>query len=124
GQGACGNRFVRNIVICNDPKSALLGVNTNTKDAFVECNYNLYFPGEGQDPVIAGVPDGSYEQWRQFGFDADSVIADPCFVDNTAGAYQLRPESPAFALGFVPIDLDSIGLQRPAGLPGAARGRI
>ena len=38
------------------------------------------------------------------------VDADPLFVDAEAGDFQLRPDSPAFSLGFEPIPVEKIGL--------------
>jgi len=37
------------------------------------------------------------------------VIADPLFVNAATDDYRLRPESPAFALGFEPIPIERIG---------------
>ncbi len=115
GKGATGNRFVRNVISSTDPESAILNVNSMTGEAFAECDYNLYSPVEGQEPIVTGAPNDSYDRWRDMGFDTHSIIADPCFVDAAGGDYRLRPESPAFKLGFQPIDFDSIGLERPAG---------
>ena len=39
------------------------------------------------------------------GLDTHSLIADPLFVDVENDDYRLKPESPAFNLGFVPIEL-------------------
>ena len=39
----------------------------------------------------------------------ESVEADPLFVDPENGDYTLKPESPAFALGFKPFDWKSCG---------------
>jgi hypothetical protein len=55
------------------------------------------------------------------GFDAHSVIADPLFEDLRAEDYRLKPESPAFRLGFQRIPIERIGLRpflkkgKPAG---------
>ena len=47
---------------------------------------------------------------RGSGFDRESVIADPKFVDRAGGDYRVREDSPAWDLGFVPLPLDEIGL--------------
>lgn len=47
--------------------------------------------------------------WQTLGMDRHSVIADPLFVDPARDDYRLRPESPAFGLGFQPIPVDKIG---------------
>lgn len=44
-----------------------------------------------------------------YGLETDSLIADPCFEDAQNHNFSLRPESPAFALGFCPIDLRDVG---------------
>ncbi|HSW44667.1 MAG TPA: right-handed parallel beta-helix repeat-containing protein [Phycisphaerae bacterium] len=42
------------------------------------------------------------------------VNEDPLFVDAARGDYRLKPESPAFKLGFKPIPVDRIGLYQDA----------
>jgi hypothetical protein len=56
-------------------------------------------------------PLGTLDQWRAAGFDANSLVADPLFVDVAKDNYRLKPASPALKLGFVPIPFDKIGLQ-------------
>lgn len=73
---------------------------------------NLYWLTGGR-PIRFG--SWSIDQWREKGQDAASAIADPLFVNVTEGDYTLRPESPAFRLGFEAIDLSSVG-PRPPGL--------
>ena len=71
------------------------------------------------EPVITR-PDGvdSFDQWLGLGLDKHTIIADPCFVDPAKNDYTLKPDSPAFRLGFVPLDFSTVGLR---GRPGAAR---
>lgn len=45
------------------------------------------------------------------GIDSNSLVADPLFTDMANEDFSLRPDSPALKLGFVPIDMNSIGLQ-------------
>ena len=118
GDKATGNRFVRNILCYSDPESALLGIATNTLSAFSECDHNLYGTPGGSEPALhepwvaeGKEPVKTYEGWRQKGFDANSIVADPLFVDSDGGDYRLRPDSPAFKLGFQPIDVSKIGPQ-------------
>jgi hypothetical protein len=51
----------------------------------------------------------SFEEWRQRGKDAHSVYADPLLVDPALGDFRLKPDAPALALGFRPIDLTQVG---------------
>ena len=53
------------------------------------------------------------EGWQQRGHDRDGVVADPGFIDAANGDFRLRPDSPALALGFVPVDHAKAG-RRPA----------
>ncbi|NUQ00669.1 MAG: right-handed parallel beta-helix repeat-containing protein [Armatimonadetes bacterium] len=53
-----------------------------------------------------------WESWQALGFDRNSLVADPLFVDAERDNYRLRPESPAFKLGFQPIPIDEIGPYR------------
>jgi len=56
--------------------------------------------------------DRSFASWQDAGYDSHSVLADPLFVDPSAGDYRLSPQSPAFGLGFEQIDVSRIGLSR------------
>jgi hypothetical protein len=49
------------------------------------------------------------EAWRGHGYDRESVVADPGFTDPAHDDYTLRPDSPLYALGFVPIPQERIG---------------
>ena len=118
GEASTGNRFVRNIVCYSDPESAALNVTKNTMTAFSECDYNVYATPGGAEPRVLDcwAQNGKqtvsdYEEWRGKGFDANSIVADPLFVDAENGDYRLRPDSPAFKLGFRPIDVSRVGPQ-------------
>lgn len=54
-------------------------------------------------------PATEWEAWQLAGADAHSVVADPLFVDPEHGDFTLRPESPAWKLGFEPIPFGDIG---------------
>jgi dienelactone hydrolase len=86
---------------------------TNTFDF----DWNLYYdPNQKLEEVrFAGA---TWEEWQKRGKDLHSVYADPLFVNPTKGDFQLKPGSPAFALGFKPIDLREVGpLPRHLHLP-------
>ena len=94
--------FEHNIVLWN--KGMLLDGNySGTNYLFAS---NLYWPVGGGDVRF---DKWSFEQWKQRGQDAGSLIADPRFVGVAADDYGLHPDSPAFKLGFQPINLKAVG---------------
>ena len=105
-----GNVFQRNIVGFSRPDASLLRV--TSREGIKRLDENLYFL-RGHGPLkVAGFEAGSFEKWRAAGFDRNSVIADPLFVNVDQGDYRLRPESPAWKLGFKPIPFEKIGIQK------------
>ncbi|MHB0998324.1 MAG: right-handed parallel beta-helix repeat-containing protein [Armatimonadota bacterium] len=50
-----------------------------------------------------------WESWKSLGLDKHSVVADPMFVNPAKDDYRLKPNSPAFKLGFKLIPVDKIG---------------
>jgi len=94
--------FERNIVYGSE--GPLLGGRWD--DDKYRLNHNLYFY-TGDGPIKFA--DWPFEKWQARGQDRDSLIADPLFVDPENGDFSLKPESPAFKLGFRPIDLSKVG---------------
>ena len=104
------NRFERNILYYpgNGVSSAywVRHVVNTTNNRFTK---NVIWNGSTgpspfvQDPEawLHGSSNGKYSwtKWNSFGFDADSIIADPLFVDPANDNYLLQPNSPARALG-------------------------
>ncbi|MCS7224558.1 MAG: right-handed parallel beta-helix repeat-containing protein [Armatimonadetes bacterium] len=95
-------RFIGNIVYWKEGE-LLAG---NFGDMNFEFDRNVYWREGGGAISFAGM---TWEQWRQKGMDQRSVIADPLFVNPSAGNFRLRKNSPALALGFQPFDLSSVG---------------
>ena len=106
-----GNRIRRNIVYYSDPNAALL-IKHDKIDPLQQCDYNIYFQTDGKELKVTGVKDDSFAQWQEMGFDTHSLVTDPMFVDFQNGDYRLKPNSPARALGFQPIDTSRIGLSK------------
>jgi len=69
-------------------------------------DYNLYFDARGEPVKFLKY---SFEEWKAKGLDQHSLLADPLFADPENGDFTLRPESPAFQLGFRPIDVNGVG---------------
>jgi len=112
-----------NIFYGGSPQAALLKIADRTPRRRVlwQCDNNLCFRPGDPDPVI-GKSEGRdvwrMAAWREMSsregdaYDANSLVADPLFVDPAAGDYRLRPDSPALALGFVPIPVERIGIRK------------
>jgi hypothetical protein len=81
---------------------------TQTLTNTFEFDWNLYFnPTKTRDEIKwAGA---TWAEWQTRGKDRHSQYADPLFANPEQGDFTLRPESPAFALGFQPIDLRQVG---------------
>ncbi len=77
-------------------------------------NKNVYWPGQTTNIVVHTVRNAkdSWASWRAKGQDTASVIADPLFRDAAKGDYRLKPNSPAFKLGFVDLPYDKMGLKK------------
>jgi parallel beta-helix repeat protein len=112
-----GNYLWRNIFYQTQPDAVLHHIdNAWTERTIADSNYNLIYRGGNQTIVLEdrrrvekGEKIPALAQWRSLGYDTESIVADPLFVDPEHDNYRLKPDSPAFKLGFVPIDLDSIG---------------
>jgi hypothetical protein len=68
---------------------------------------NMYWDTSDREPYFAGMP---FADWQGLGRDEGSVIEDPLFVDAEGRDFTLKPDSPALAMGFEPIDAGEIGL--------------
>lgn len=96
--------FERNLVLTDDGEP--LGGKWSNGN-YVMRN-NLYWDVEyGRDLDFSGM---SFEEWQAKGRDQGSVVADPQFVDARRRDFRLKKSSPAFKLGFRPLDLGKVGL--------------
>jgi len=71
-----------------------------------DLHHNLYFVSGRKRPDFAGM---TFRQWQKRGLDEGSLIADPRFRDPENGDFSLSKKSPAFKIGFVPLDLADVG---------------
>lgn len=99
--------FANNLVVFD--RGDLLGGNWSGTTEHVLLQGNLYWDYSGR-PVTFGAKKLSLPEWQQTGQDAGSVVADPLFVNAAARDFRLRPDSPAHALGFKPIDTSRMGV--------------
>ncbi|MBU6398918.1 MAG: right-handed parallel beta-helix repeat-containing protein [Verrucomicrobia bacterium] len=100
--------FERNIVYFDS--GDLLGSNWSG-DNF-KMDDNLYFDTRpGASTATLRLAGNTWEQWHQRGQDVHSLVADPRFVNPAKYDFRLRRHSPAFQLGFHPIDLSQVGVR-------------
>lgn len=57
-------------------------------------------------------PLDEWSAWQNAGWDKHSLVADPLFVDWEHDDFRLKPESPAFKLGFKRIPVEEIGIRK------------
>jgi len=95
--------FERNVVLTDNGR--VLGGGWATAQHWTDVN--CYWDTSGEPMRFAGRP---FAQWQAEGHDRQSIIADPLFEDAAHFDFRLKPDSPALALGFEPIDTSRIGL--------------
>jgi len=61
--------------------------------------------------ITEAEPLDEWTSWQAAGWDQHSLIADPMFVDWKHDDFRLKPESPAFKLGFKAIPVEEIGIR-------------
>ena len=79
----------------------------------VKSTNNLIWSAAGEEPIAVDLGNGT--QWsieqvnKFFGLEEGSVFADPGFADPENGDFTMPDDSPAYALGFQPIDVSDVG---------------
>ncbi len=117
--------FFRNNIVYWDNDGTLLGSNwkggaRGVKDGKPTQHYelgpNLYWHTTGKQDIFPGKK--TLAEWQsETGQDAGSLVADPLFVNPSAGDFRLKPGSPAAAVGFKPFDFSAAGPREPRLLP-------
>ncbi|MBU2950890.1 right-handed parallel beta-helix repeat-containing protein [Tamlana agarivorans] len=54
------------------------------------------------------------ELTQKFGWDENSIVADPLFIDPANGDFRVKAGSPAFDIGFKNFPMDQFGVKKPA----------
>ncbi|MDA3926965.1 MAG: right-handed parallel beta-helix repeat-containing protein [Kiritimatiellae bacterium] len=90
-------------IVYSDTEQMLDGV---WKNGDWKVGRNVYWSTTGEPKF----KDMKFAEWKMKGKDADSIVADPLFVDAENGDFSLKPDSPALKLGFKPIDVSQAGL--------------
>lgn len=107
-------RFLRNIVVSTVEAGNLFRI-SDEGSIPTESDYNLYHSTVDKDadsmPITGLAGTETYKIWREKGKDANSIFADPTFVDMKNEDFSLKPGSPAGKIGFKPIDISNVGLR-------------
>ncbi|MFC2087644.1 right-handed parallel beta-helix repeat-containing protein [Bacteroidota bacterium] len=119
------NRYTHNIIYYSDPNGYLFDCKGDSRieNVILEMDYNLYYYTRGgaeamkirkwdqSEEEIKEMEIQNFADWQKLGYDENSIIADPLFVNPENDDYRLRPESPAFELGIRQIDMSTVGPQ-------------
>lgn len=104
-----GNVLTTNIFYYHEPSAKLYSFRDMPFD-HNEADRNLVW--HNGLPIATGQSVKPLDQWQSLqarGFDRHSLVADPLFVAPQEDDWRLKPESPAFRLGFKPIPIEKIG---------------
>ena len=58
--------------------------------------------------------DGIKNRFAAVGWDVNSIVADPLFVDPAKGDFRVKDDSPALELGFKNFPMDQFGVKKPS----------
>lgn len=106
--------YTRNIYYFEGSKGAIYDFYNWSDDRIGVSDYNLFWKPEGKLKIRGQCPAETLEEWRSIldkKYDQHSIVAEPMFVEPANRNYHLKPESPAFKLGFKDIDTSEIGLK-------------
>ena len=92
-------------IVYNANQRMLWGSNWAEESKFT-ADRNIYWSEAGEPDFL----DRTFAEWQATGRGANSIIADPGFVDAANRDFGLQPDSPAVELGFEPIDMSTVGL--------------
>lgn len=109
--------YERNIFLSNGEPvyDANVGpVSEHPRNEMFLSDLNLLWDVSGRPPIAHRQHTGKHydltlDQWRSIGSDIHSLVADPKVKDWNNRDFTLAPDSPAFSLGFQPIDMTDVG---------------
>lgn len=110
------NSFIRNILQYTLIEGDFIGATGRWSPKFLSlCDYNIYWQTEGvgylSSATKALTPLGSFAKWQAAGFDKNSAIQDPGFVDSLKNNFTLTAGSPAYSkINFQALPYEKIGL--------------
>jgi hypothetical protein len=74
----------------------------------INMDKNCYWDATGKEITFVGKTLADWQ--KEKGHDANSIIADPLFVDANNLDFRLKPDSPALKIGFKPFDYSQAGV--------------
>ncbi|MBD3344043.1 MAG: hypothetical protein GF401_03165 [Chitinivibrionales bacterium] len=125
GHGGKSFTFERNIVVTDNQPLFVGGMDDPTggleTKSFLS-DLNLYWDvkrtpvysvnaGHGKAGKEGASKVFEWDEWQKRGYDIHSEIADPRFTNAEQGDFSLAQDSPAFELGFIPIDMSDVGVR-------------
>jgi len=95
-----GDEFRSNIVMTD-----VKGIRAPTKTASGKCiDKNLFFVTDHKQK----------DKYAEQGWDLNSIVGDPLFLDPAGGDFRVKEGSPAFKIGFENFPMDQFGVKKPA----------
>ena len=105
-----GNVLTHNLVFYQNPEAKLYAWRNLS---FANNRFDSNLVWHANQPLQTGIKNTpaneQWAAWQKLGADVHSRVADPLFVNADKDDYRLKPNSPAFALGFKPIPVEKIG---------------
>jgi hypothetical protein len=108
-----GDDVIRRNIIVNTKGTHIYDFLSCNFDLAAHFDYNLFFNNKGEPEVFNNTAKKelvSFAEWQEQGFDLNSVVADPLFIDPAKGDYRVQPNSPALRLGFRNFPMDNFGV--------------
>jgi len=105
-QNMTGCVLERNIVWWTNP-TAYVWTGPAVTDDVIRVDRNLY-SCPGLADLKMGYGHKTFAAWQEAGHDTNALVADPLFVDPAHDDYSLKPDSPAFKLGFQKLDASRV----------------
>lgn len=106
--------LTHNILIAKGDDYFIGGKHVDNISATMVSDNNLFWNHDKSLPIVGNVLDveKSFDDWQnEFGMDRNSVLADPMFVDYENKCFELCDTSPAYEIGFKPIDVSDVGIR-------------
>ena len=104
--------FERNIVVSNGTPLFVGGYAESFDLRNMLSDLNLFWDISGRELRCVEQTSGrayTLQQWRELGYDMFSIVADPKFRDLKNYDFSLLENSPAWSIGFKPLNLTKVG---------------